>query len=217
MNGFKILSLESKDIVAAMELVNKSDVGYNIRDNQGNINLRKFENTLDWSLDTIKLKEAYGKETRRRTFYFTEKGKRYTQAVINVKFSYSYKEFNKTGKNTFIRAGYSFKDCDIQDGAYVVDNQLIAIQTNVEIKNPLPQEILGKYFTFADGYYNQVNAIPVLKNKAGLREELYKNGFVCDGIKYIRYKRSAGSSRVGKCLFVMEILEVPDGRHICLG
>ena len=206
MNGFKILSLESKDIVAAMELVNKSDVGYNIRDNQGNINLKKFENTLDWSLDTIKLKEAYEKETRRRTFYFTEKGKRYTQAVINVKFSYSYKEFNKTGKNTFIRAGYSFKDCDIQDGAYVVDNQLIAIQTNVEIKNPLPQEILGKYFTFADGYYNQVNAIPVLKNKAGLREELYKNGFVCDGIKYIRYKRSAGSSRVGKCLFVMEIL-----------
>lgn len=204
--GFKILSIESKDLFAAMNMVNYDGVGYNIRDNQGNILTRKFENTLDWSLDTMKLREEYEKETRRKNFYFVSKGKRYTQAVINVKFSYSYKEFNKAGKNTYIRAGYSFKDCDIQDGVFVKDGQLIAIQTNIEIKNPLPQEVLGKYFTYTDGYYYQVSPIPVLKNKAELREELYKNGFVCDGIKYVRYKRSAGSSRVGKCLFVMECL-----------
>lgn len=204
--GFKILSMESKDLFAAMNMVNYDGVGYNIRDNQGNILTRKFENTLDWSLDTMKLREEYEKETRRKNFYFVSKGKRYTQAVINVKFSYSYKEFNKAGKNTYIRAGYSFKDCDIQDGVFVKDGQLIAIQTNIEIKNPLPQEVLGKYFTYTDGYYYQVSPIPVLKNKAELREELYKNGFVCDGIKYVRYKRSAGSSRVGKCLFVMECL-----------
>ncbi len=206
MNGFKILSVESKDIVSAMELISGTGVGYNIRDNEGNINLKKFENTLDRSLDTMKLKEAYERETRRRKFYFVVNGKRYTQAVINVKFSYSYKEFNKAGKSTFIRAGYSFKDCDIKDGACAKDNKLVAIQTNVEIKNPLPQEILGKYFAYADGCYYQVGNIPVLKNKAELREELYRNGFVCDGIKYVRYKRSAGSSRVGKCLFVMEAL-----------
>lgn len=204
--GFKILSIESKDLVAAMNLVNSSGIGYNIRDNQGEVLTRKFENTLDWSLDTIKLREEYEKETRRKNFYFVVKGKRYTQAVINVKFSYSYKEFNKAGKNTYIRAGYSFKDCDIQDGIYIKDGQLIAIQTNIEIKNPVSQELLGKYFAFADGYYYQVSPIPVLKNKAELREELYKNGFICDGIKYVRYKRSAGSSRVGKCLFVMECL-----------
>lgn len=204
--GFKILSMESKDLFAAMTMVNYDGVGYNIRDNQGNILTRKFENTLDWSLDTMKLREEYEKETRRKNFYFVSKGKRYTQAVINVKFSYSYKEFNKAGKNTYIRAGYSFKDCDIQDGVFVKDGQLIAIQTNIEIKNPLSQELLGKYFAFTDGYYYQVSPIPVLKNKAELREELYKNGFVCDGIKYVRYKRSAGSSRVGKCLFVMECL-----------
>ena len=204
--GLKILSMESKDLFAAMNMVNYDGIGYNIRDNQGNILTRKFENTLDWSLDTMKLREEYEKETRRKNFYFVSKGKRYTQAVINVKFSYSYKEFNKSGKNTYIRAGYSFKDCDIQDGVFVKDGQLIAIQTNIEIKNPLSQELLGKYFAFTDGYYYQVSPIPVLKNKAELREELYKNGFVCDGIKYVRYKRSAGSSRVGKCLFVMECL-----------
>lgn len=204
--GLKILSIEAKDLFAAMNMVNYDGTGYNIRDNQGNILTRKFENTLDWSLDTMKLREEHEKETRRKNFYFVSKGKRYTQAVINVKFSYSYKEFNKAGKNTYIRAGYSFKDCDIQDGVFVKDGQLIAIQTNIEIKNPLSQELLGKYFAFTDGYYYQVSPIPVLKNKAELREELYKNGFVCDGIKYVRYKRSAGSSRVGKCLFVMECL-----------
>lgn len=33
---------------------------------------------------------------------------------------------------------------------------------------------------------------------------VYDNGFDCDGVHYVRYKRSSGSSRVGKCLFVDE-------------
>ena len=189
-----------------MNLVEASDKGYNIRNKEGNLILKKFENTLDWSLDTIKLQEEYLKETRKRNFYFNVGKKRYTQVVINVKFSYSYKEFNKAGENTYIRAGYLFSDCDIQDGVFVKDGQLIAIQTNVEIKTPVAPEILGKYFAYTDGYYTQINPIPVIMNKAELREYLYKNGFVCDGIKYVRYKRSSGSSRVGKCLFVNEVV-----------
>lgn len=43
-------------------------------------------------------------------------------------------------------------------------------------------------------------------DKAALREYLYKNGFKCDGVEYVRYKRSSGSSRVGKCLFVNKLL-----------
>lgn len=204
--GYSILSLEAKDIYSAMCLKNASSDGYRIRDKDGKILTGRFENTLDWSLDTIKLKEAYEKEMRNKGFYFVINRKKYTQTVINVKFSYSYKEFNKVGKNTYIRAGYAFADCDIQDGIYVEDGQLIAIQTNVEIKHPQSKDILGDYFAFNDGCYHQINKIPVLKNKAQLREELYKNGFTCDGIRYVRYKRSAGSSRVGKCLFVMERL-----------
>lgn len=205
--GFKILSIEAKDIISAMSLLNQDPLGYNIRNKDGEISTRKFENTLDWSLDTMKLQEEYYKEIRRKDFYFTVKGKRYTTAVINVKFSYSYKEFNKAGKNTYVKAGYSLRDCNIQDGVCVKDGELIAIQTNVEIKKPISSEILGKYFIYLDGYYQQINQIPTLKNKAAIREELYKNGFICDGVKYVRYKRSAGSSRVGKCLFVMECLE----------
>lgn len=189
-----------------MNLKNKDSNGYGIRNTDGKISLKKFENALDWSLDTIKLQEEYVKATRKRNFYFTVGKKKYTQVIINVKFSYSYKEFNKAGKNTYIKDGYLFKDCEFVDGACVKDGELVAIQTNVEIKEPLPNEILGEYFAYVDGCYIQKKAFPVIKSKSDLRHYLYENGFVCDGIKYVRYKRSSGSSRVGKCLFVNEVV-----------
>lgn len=204
--SIRILSLESKDIYAAMNLVNKDGRGYNIRNKDGDVSLRKFENTLDWSLDTIKLQEEYEKAVRRRDFYFMVNKRKYTQVIINVKFSYSYKEFNKVGKNVFVRDGYDFKECIFADGVCVKDGLLIGIQTNVEVLNAAPKDLIPPYFTYADGCYQQTGVIPVIKNKADLRQELYENGFICDGIKYVRYKRSAGSSRVGKCLFVNEIL-----------
>lgn len=204
--SYKILSVEAKDLYAAMKLKSGGELGFDIRNKDGLISLNKFENTLDWSLDTIKLQEEYEKETRKRNFYFKVGKKKYTTVVINVKFSYSYKEFNKAGENTFVKAGYTFRECVIEDGAFVKDGELIAIQTNVAVQNPLSQDILGDYFTYADGCYHQIGIIPVLKNKAELRQYLYEQGFVCDGVKYVRYKRSSGSSRVGKCLFVMEIV-----------
>lgn len=186
--------------------MNATEEGYSIKDKNGNYCLRKFENTLDWSLDTIKLEEEYWKANRRKDFYFRAGNKRYTQVVINIKFTYSYKEFNNSGKNTYVRAGYTLRELEIADGVCIRDGELLAIQTNIEVQNPVSSDILGKYFAYVDGYYKQIGSIPVIKNKAELREELYQNGFVCDGIKYVRYKRSSGSSRVGKCLFVNEIV-----------
>ncbi len=204
--SFKILSCEAKDIYSAMNFKKENPIGYNIRKQSGEINLSKFKNALDWSLDLIKLQEEYYKATRKKNFSFIRDHRKYTQMVINVTFSYSYKEFNQTGQNTFIRAGYDFKDCEFKDGVCVKDGELIAIQTNVEIVEPIDNDILGDYFRFVDGHYVQVGSIPVLLNKSDLRHYLYENGFVCDGIKYVRYKRSSGSSRVGKCLFVNEVV-----------
>lgn len=204
--SIKILSIEAKDIYASMNLKNKSDIGYNIRTSNGDVSLKKFENTLDWSLDTIKLQQEYEKAVRRKDFYFLVGKRKYTQVVINVKFSYSYKEFNNAGKNTYVKAGYDFKDCVFKDGVFIDNGELIGIQTNVEIKSPIDSEYLPKYFAYVNGCYQQIGIIPVIKNKSELRRELYENGFVCDGIKYVRYKRSAGSSRVGKCLFVNEMV-----------
>lgn len=41
-------------------------------------------------------------------------------------------------------------------------------------------------------------------DKKRLRELLYENGFNCNGKHFVRFKRSGGSARVGKCLFISE-------------
>lgn len=204
--GYRILSLEAKDLYNAMQSENEQKRDYSVRDINGDLILKKFSNMLDMSLDVMKLNEAYYRETRKKNFYFVVDKRAYTQMVINVKFNYAFKQFNKAGQNAYVRAGYNFRDCDLQDGVFVKDGKLIAIQTNVQINNPISKEILGDNFAYVDGVYEQYGTIPLLMNKSELRQYFYEHGFVCDGINYVRYKRSSGSSRVGKCLFVNNIL-----------
>ena len=82
------------------------------------------------------------------------------------------------------------------------------------------KRICRKKFSFSDKYgnaytlavvnvkfnyiYKPQDGKPV--NLKSLREHFYENGFTLDGIHYVRYKRSAGSSREGKCLFIDERL-----------
>lgn len=207
MESYRILSIEGKDLFGAMKQEGKEDCEYSIRSADGKLRLKKFTNAFDWSLDAIKLAEVYEKKTRRKDFAFRAGRHLYTKNVICVTFKYAYKEFNTAGKNTYVRNGYAYRDCDMEDGVCIKDGRLIAIQTNVEVKNPIPQEILGEYFTYSNGYYEQTGNIPTIMDKAELRNYLYKYGFKCDGVEYVRYKRSSGSSRVGKCLFVNKLLE----------
>lgn len=43
-------------------------------------------------------------------------------------------------------------------------------------------------------------------SSSDIREDLYLNGFVLNGERYVRYKRSAGSAKSGSCLFIKEKL-----------
>ena len=201
----KILSIEAKDIYNAMNLL-RGDRSYSVRTISGDLNLSKFSVVYDYSLDMIELRDIYRKKYRNNGFSFKRDKHLYSTQVINVTFNYSAKLFNTCGKNTYIRFGYDYKDCQFKDGVCVHDGELIGIQTNVEVINPLPPETLGTYFAHVDGCYKQVAPIPTVKNKAELRQYLYENGFVCEGTEYVRYKRSAGASRVGKCLFVNKVL-----------
>lgn len=204
--SYKIMSIEAKDLFGAMNHVNPDEREYRIRSADGSINLKRFSNAFDWSLDAIKLEEVYRKKMRRQDFAFRSGRHTYTKNVICVTFNYSYKEFNMAGKNTYVRNGYNYRDCAFVDGVDVRDGKLIAIQTNVEVQSPISPDVLGAYFTYSNGYYEQRGSIPTVMDKAELRNYLYQNGFKCDGIEYVRYKRSSGSSRVGKCLFVNKVL-----------
>lgn len=80
------------------------------------------------------------------------------------------------------------------------------------------ERICGERFSFNDEYGNEYTKAVinikfnyVYKTQTGevvkvknLRSLYYEKGFNVNGIHYVRYKRSAGSSRQGKCLFIDE-------------
>ena len=187
------------------------DKGYNIRNKDGEINLKKFKNALDYSIDSIRLRASYEKATRRKNFSFAMNGKNYTKEVINVNFDYSFKEFNQVYGGLWVKAGYDYRKLELNDNVCVKNGELLAIKCISPKYEPVVEPIdlsNNKYFKYDDTKkcYIQQGEIPLIKDKKSLRNYLYKNGFVCDGIKYVRYKRSSGSSRVGKCLFIDELL-----------
>ena len=82
----KILSIEAKDLYNSNHLKYDNPKGYAIRNEKNVIKTKAFINTLDYSLDLIKLREVYEKVFRRHDFSFNDGRLDYTQHVINVKF-----------------------------------------------------------------------------------------------------------------------------------
>lgn len=211
-NGVRIPSLDGKDIYISnhcnyQKLNDKGvPIGFRIRNQNGDLNLSKFINTLDYSLDLIKMQEVYESVYRRRDFSFNKNGKDYTLRVINVTFKYNNKTFNRIRNNVFVRFGYVYEDLKFEDHIAIEDGIVVGVEVDVPVENPIPDDMLNKCFYYLGGTYKAKDNIPILNSVANIREELYQNGFYCDGIKYVRFKRSAGSSRVGKCLFIDERL-----------
>ena len=202
-----ILSIDAKDIYLSNHYINPSPVGYNIRNKDGDISTKKFINALDYSLDLIKLREIYEKVYRRHDFGFFVKNDEYSYRVINVTFKYSVKDYNMFGKDLFIKNGYcQYTDIELNDCVCIKDGELLAIKLDTPVENPVSNDILGKHFYYEDGTYKSRNNFTTLVNVSQLREMLYEDGFVCNGIKFVRFKRSSGSARVGKCLFIDEKL-----------
>ncbi len=73
-------------------------------------------------------------------------------------------------------------------------------------KNEYTLAIINVKFTYTYKEYNYKNEVVYKKDLKELRECLYATGFHLGGIHYVRYKRSSGSSRQGKCLFIDERL-----------
>ena len=104
------------------------------------------------------------------------------------------------------RYGYLPQDVQLVDNVCMKDGELIAVRVGSPVENPLSPSELGSLFMFDDGVYRLGKNMRVILTVAQLRSRLYQDGFVCDGIKFQRFKRSSGSSRGGKCLFIDERL-----------
>lgn len=206
MKEVYIPSIDAKDLYIANNYINKSDIGYNIRRSDGNLNFDKFINTADYSIDLMKLREVYKRVYRNNNFSINYYKKEYSKSIINVTFEYSNKLYNRIGGKHFIRFGHNIREIILKDCLCIINGELVGITLETDVENPASPDVIGPYFKYEDGQYKTAKAIPTLDTVAELRTELYENGFICDGVKYIRFKRSSGSSRVGKCLFIDEAL-----------
>ncbi len=218
-----IPSIDAKDIYLAAHYLEGNSNGYNLKLKDGQYNLRKFTNTLDYSLDFMALLNIYYKKYRRKNFAFKIGNHMYSTNVINLTFQYSVKEWNQINKNTYVKFGYDsrnliFDDCIARN----TDGEIIGIRLDEKISCPAD---IPAPFSFGEVeirdkrkkntlkeiqlQYIKMGEPKTLKTSTELRKELYKTGFSCNGLQYCRMKRSAGSARIGKCLFIRDDLFEP--------
>lgn len=222
-NKFYIPSIDAKDIYLASHYNDSESKDYSLKLKNGEYNLRKFVNSYDDSLDLIKMIEIYVKKYRKNDIAFKIKKNKYSTHIINITFKYSVKEWNQMNKNTFVKFGYNYRDLSFEDCiAKNEKGEIVGVQINEKVDNinVLPKPFFCKEVQIKDKrykttvkevqvQYSKKGDFKIIKNNSQLRKELYKNGFFCDGIKYIRLKRSTGSARSGKCWFINEDLYNP--------
>ena len=211
-NCIYIPSIDAKDLYLANNFKDKEKnrIGYKLTTKTGDINYNRFINSLDFSLDSEKIKETatnvYG---AKEIFSFWHNGKEYSDKIINVTFKYSSKDFNKVKKNTFVMDGYSLSELEFKDNIAVDSGTIVGIILSTPTLKKtifdLPEGFIYIENSNGDFIYS-VKTVGVIYSKRELRNYLYQNGFNCNGKHYIRLKRTSGSARVGKCLFIEEHL-----------
>lgn len=210
LSGVRIPSMDAKDLYLSNHLIRPDPQGYSLIKKDGTVNLKRYLNTLDYSLDLIRLREVYFKVYRNKYFSFEDRnGYEYSSEVCNVTFKYSVKEFNQIGKGIYVRTGYNLSNLTFRHGIAVIKHQIVGINTDLEVSSDkvASEELLEDYFYYdrKDKKYH-IKRNRTLLTIAQLRDELYEKGFILNGKQYVRFKRSSGSSRVGKCLFIDQAL-----------
>lgn len=135
--------------------------------------------------------------------------------IISIEAADIYRQEQENGVAVGIKMPEKNSDARFRMFRNFMDNSLDLIELEKAYKR-----ICRKKFSFRDKFGNDYTLAVVnikfnfihrsengktVKIKQ-LREYCYENGFHIDGIHYVRYKRSAGSSREGKCLFIDERL-----------
>lgn len=110
--------------------------------------------------------------------------------------------FNKYGQTFFDNKYKSIDSLRWQHKSILNDS------LDIDYINPkrIPDDRIYQGFINVSFDYSVKNGKETILNTRQLRELFYRDGFDFNGKHYIRYKRSSGSSREGKCLFIEERL-----------
>lgn len=135
--------------------------------------------------------------------------------IISVEAADIYKHEQEYG----VVVGYKLPDVKNDAYFWLFKNKLDYSLDSIELEKAYTR-ICRKKFSFVDEHNNSytLSVVNVKFNYTykpdgekpvkvkQLREYFYANGFNINGIHFVRYKRSAGSSREGTCLFIDERL-----------
>lgn len=224
-----IPNLQSKDIYIA---INNPAKSYNLKNKENKYNLNRFNYSFDWSKELEQLIKVYKSVYRRKDFDFSVVGddKLYSTQLINVNFNYSVKKFNQINKTTYVKFGYDPSMLVWDDCLAFYNDILVGVKVDTPVKEPkdlskYESRVLNNKDKHGDTvkslfnveirqnkgkketiYKIDKNENTTVKTKKNLFNELYVNGFDCNGVHYVRYMRSCGASRQGKCLFINERL-----------
>lgn len=135
--------------------------------------------------------------------------------IISIEAADIYRHEQENGVSVGYKMPESKSDAYFRLFKIYLDNSLDLIELEKAYKR-----ICRKKFSFQDKSGNEYTLAVInvkfnytYKPEEGkpvkikeLRKHFYENGFYVDGVHYVRYKRSAGSSREGKCLFIDERL-----------
>ena len=135
--------------------------------------------------------------------------------IISVEAADIYKSEQEYG----VAIGYKLPEYKSDAYFWLFKNKLDYSLDSIELEKTYTR-ICRKKFSFVDEHNNNYT-LAVINVKFNytykpednkpvkvkqLREYFYTNGFNVDGVHYVRYKRSAGRSREGTCLFIDERL-----------
>lgn len=211
-NCIYIPSIDAKDLYLANNFKerDKNVTGYKLTTKKGTINYNRFINSLDFSLDSEKIRAIVTRLYKNTSdFSFVNNNKEYSDKIINVTFKYSSRDFNKVKKNMYVMDGYLLDDLFFVDNIATDNDVIVGIATTMPTKNQTEYQLPDGFQFIEDRNGDCIydaKTIGVVLSKKELRDFLYDNGFNCNGNHYIRLKRTSGSARVGKCLFVEESL-----------
>ena len=135
--------------------------------------------------------------------------------IISIEAADIYRHEQENGVSVGYKMPESKSDAYFRLFKIYLDNSLDLIELEKAYKR-----ICRKKFSFQDKSENEYTLAVInvkfnytYKPEEGkpvkikeLRKHFYESGFYLDGVHYVRYKRSAGSSREGKCLFIDERL-----------
>lgn len=184
----QILSLEAKDLIGNKKVITSKSI-------------RK--GSLDDSLEVDKLRTL-----NKKIIQFDEQKQRYyTNDIVNVTFKYSIKDSSELELK--IKAVSNYYNSLLE----ITERQYESGFKEYKNKKDYEKEMKG----ISKAYKKAIKELKseFLYDRNEIRDSLYENGFELifkptatskryTRKRYVRYKRTSGSARVGKCLFINE-------------